>query len=92
MARAAADKAANGLAALLRRCHALLIAPLAEALKGEEHLLIVPDRDLYALPFAALLESEAEGGKHLIERVALSVAPSIGTVLELGPLQAGQTR
>ena len=65
---------------LLRDAHALLIAPLAEALAGEEHLLIVPDRDLYALPFAALRDAE---GTHLIERHSVRVAPSIGTLVEL---------
>ena len=35
---------------------ASVVAPLAAALAGERHLLVVPDRDLYALPFAALLE------------------------------------
>ena len=63
---------------LLRRCHELLIAPLG--LLDGEPLLLVPDRDLFALPFAALLSPE---GKHLIERHSLRIAPSIGTVIEL---------
>ena len=63
---------------LLGRCHELLIAPLG--LVDGEPLLIIPDRDLYALPFAALRDSE---GKYLIERHSLRVAPSVGTVIEL---------
>ena len=63
---------------LLRRCHELLIAPLE--LACGEPLLLIPDSDLYALPFAALLSAD---GKHLIERHSLRVAPSVGTVIEL---------
>ena len=73
--------AANGLAALLSRCHELLIKPLG--LVDGEPLLIIPDRDLYALPFAAMLDSEGPEGKYLIERHSLRVAPSVGTVIEL---------
>ena len=70
--------AANDLAALLSRCHELLIKPLG--LVDGEPLLIIPDRDLYALPFAAMVDSE---GKYLIERHSLRVSPSVGTVIEL---------
>ena len=51
---------------LLRCCHELLIAPLG--LVAPEQLLLVPDRDLYALPFAALVDAN---GRHLIERHTL---------------------
>ena len=70
--------AVNDLAALLSRCHELLIKPLS--LVDGEPLLIIPDRDLYALPFAAMVDSE---GKYLIERHSVRVAPSVGTVIEL---------
>ena len=65
---------------MLRRCHQLLISPVSQAIAAESSLIIVPDRDLYALPFAALLD---ENGKHLIEAKALRVAPSVGTLIEL---------
>ncbi|EOD39971.1 hypothetical protein EMIHUDRAFT_69905, partial [Emiliania huxleyi CCMP1516] len=64
--------------AALARCYKLLIAPLG--LSAGEPLLIIPDRDLFALPFAALLDSD---GKHLIERHSLRIAPSAGTLIEL---------
>ena len=69
---------ATSLRKLLSRCHDMLISPLG--LVDDEALLIIPDRDLYALPFAALLDSN---GKHLIERHSMRVAPSVGTVFEL---------
>jgi CHAT domain-containing protein len=51
-----------------------------DALVNEPHLVILPDRELYALPWAALLDKD---GKFLIERHAISVAPSVGTLLEI---------
>lgn len=65
---------------LLRQCHQLLIEPLEAALAREDRLLILPDLQLYALPFAALQDSR---GRYLIETHMLTVAPSIATVLEL---------
>ena len=62
----------------LASCYKLLIAPLG--LSAGEPLLIIPDRDLLALPFAALLDSN---GKHLVERHSLRIAPSVGTLIEL---------
>ena len=68
----------DSLTDLLRRGYDMLIAPLG--LTDGEPLLLVPDGDLYAMPFAALL---APNGKHLIEAHSLRVAPSVGTVVEL---------
>ena len=73
------DEDESRIRAELARCYELLIAPLG--LSAVEPLLIVPDRDLFALPFAALLDSD---GKHLIvERHTLRIAPSAGTLIEL---------
>ena len=65
---------------IFRRCHRLLIEPFSAALQDEPHLLVLPDLDLYALPFAALID---EHGTRLIEQHSISIAPSVGTVLEL---------
>ena len=65
----------------LRQCHKLLIEPIAHVLETETRLLILPDDDLYALPFRALLDV---AGKYLVEQYVLSIAPSVGTVLKLG--------
>ena len=64
----------------LRRCHQLLIEPLADVLADEPRLLLLPDLQLYALPFAALQDCK---GAFLIERHMVTVAPSVATVLEL---------
>jgi tetratricopeptide (TPR) repeat protein len=65
---------------LLRRCYELLIAPFADVIVAESSLIIVPDRDLFALPFAALLDGD---GKHLVEKHVVRVVPSAGTLIEL---------
>ena len=65
---------------LLRQCHQVLIAKFATSIEDEKHLLIVPSEVLHAVPFAALLDSR---GVRLVERHAISVAPSIGVLLEL---------
>ena len=64
----------------LRRCHQLLVAPFAAALADDREVLIVPSEHLYAIPFAALVDAQ---GVRLIERHAISVAPSIGALLEI---------
>jgi len=79
-AAAAVSPASEAPSSPLRRCHQLLIGPLGAALANEPRLLLLPDLELYSLPFAALQGSD---GVHLIERHVLTVAPSFGTVLEL---------
>ena len=71
-----AQRAWHTLDGVLRECHELLIEPIWDALAGETDLVIIPDGDLYSLPFAAL---KAGDGRHLIESHSVSIAPSIGT-------------
>ena len=61
------------------RLFADLIAPLAEGLGEAEGLVVVPDRFLHLLPFAALRDGES--GEYLIERWSLRVAPSASVFL-----------
>jgi len=51
----------------------ILIRPLLPALEGAKTVVIVPDGDLYRLPFAALQDS---ANRYLIERYTLAVDPS----------------
>ena len=64
----------------LRTCHKLLLEPFVAELADESRILFIPARDLFALPFAALLDAN---GRHLIETHAICIAPSIGTLVEL---------
>ena len=57
-------------------CYKLIIAPVVELLDGSE-IIIVPDRSLYNIPFAALPD---ESGKTLSETFKIRVAPSLTTL------------
>ena len=73
--------------ALLQRCYELLVAPLR--LTPGQPLLLVPDSELFALPFAALQDPN---GRHLIESHSIRVVPSIGTAIELEGRAAARAR
>jgi CHAT domain-containing protein/tetratricopeptide (TPR) repeat protein len=53
--------------------YADLILPLLPRLTGIRSLVICPDRALYSIPFAALQD---RAGHYLVERFAISMAPS----------------
>lgn len=55
--------------------HDLLIAPAAPELKGASRIVVVPDRELHALPFAALRDRHRS--QYLIEQYEISTVPSI---------------
>ena len=57
-------------------CYKLIIAPVMKFLEGPE-IVIVPDRALYSIPFAALTN---EGGKYLSETFRIRVVPSLTTL------------
>ena len=67
---------------ILKGLHEMLLGPVAAALEeerkqgGEElqELLIIPHQDLFAVPWAALLDGSR---KYLIQKYALRVAPSL---------------
>ena len=68
---------------LLKELYERLIFPVEEALKGVEEVLIVPHKELWEVPWAALIDARAqgaatpEGGQFLIQRHVLRVAPSL---------------
>ena len=57
-------------------CYKLIIAPVASLLEGPE-IIIVPDRALYRIPFAALTD---KSGKYLSETFRIRVVPSLTTL------------
>ena len=57
-------------------CYKLIIAPVVDFLEGPE-IIIVPDRALYQIPFAALTD---ESGKFLSETFRIRVVPSLATL------------
>ena len=54
----------------------LLVNPASDLL-GESEIIIVPDRNLYRVPFPALLN---KSGKYLSERFRIRVVPSLSTL------------
>ena len=60
----------------LELCYKLFIAPVADLL-DEPEILIVPDRSLYKVPFAALKD---ENEKYLTETYRIRIVPSLMTL------------
>ena len=63
-----------------------LLAPLRADLKGLERLILVPDRALNLVPFAALLDPRS--GRFLVEDHSLVVVPSVQHLMALRLLWA----
>jgi CHAT domain-containing protein/tetratricopeptide (TPR) repeat protein len=70
-----------------RSLYDLLLKPLEARLRGRRHLVLVPDDVLWELPFAALSPDRRQ---FLIERHALSLAPSLGALREMERARAGR--
>ena len=73
-ARAADEKRGLG------ECYDLFIKPIEHLLKDESRLLIIPDGDLFTVPFDALLDSN---NKFLCQNFVVSLSPSLGTLVQL---------
>jgi CHAT domain-containing protein/tetratricopeptide (TPR) repeat protein len=59
--------------------YALLIAPAAAALEGRNQIVLVPDRALDRIPFAALRDDSAH---YLVQRFVLRHAPDVAMALD----------
>ena len=67
----------EGVISSLSLCYKMFIAPVYDLLE-EPEVIIVPDRRLYKVPFAAL--SEKEGVEYLSETHRIRVIPSLTTL------------
>ena len=76
---------------LLRLLHTLLIHPIALELEPWINVLVVPDKELYMVPWPALI---AQDGTYLVERHAVRLAPSLSVARAAGqartPAAAGR--
>jgi CHAT domain-containing protein len=63
-----------------------LLGPARTQLHNRANLVIVPDRELWALPFQALL---TDSDHYLIERAAISYAPSLTALREMRQAKRG---
>ncbi len=66
---------------LLQELYAALIAPVEAALEGAEEVLIVPHKELFEVPWAALTDAN---GRYLIEQYVIRTAPSLRVARQAG--------
>ena len=59
---------------LLQELYSALIAPVGAALEGAKELLIVPHKELFEVPWAALTDAD---GRYLIERHVIRTTSSL---------------
>jgi CHAT domain-containing protein len=69
-----------GFRASARQLYDLLLKPAQALLRGKTSLVIEPDDKLWELPFQALLD---DGNRFVIERNAVSYAPSLTVLREM---------
>ncbi|MBS0334693.1 MAG: CHAT domain-containing protein [Proteobacteria bacterium] len=74
LADAASGEEGEGWRAPSQKLYQLLIKPIEGELSPGGTLVIIPDGALRPAPFAALLD---DGGKFLVERTAVSIAPAL---------------
>jgi eukaryotic-like serine/threonine-protein kinase len=63
----------------LAELHTLLIAPVAASLAGARTLIVLPDKALNLLPFAALVDPST--GRYLAQDYAIGISPSAAFLL-----------
>ena len=75
-----ARASAAEIKAIASQLHEVLIAPLAAEIQGTRRLVIIPDKWLHFVPFAALFDPGAS--QFLIERFEINVVPSLQLYVE----------
>lgn len=70
-----------------RELYDLLLKPVEKVLEGKTNIIIVPDGPLWDLPFQALID---EKGKYLVEKAAISYAPSLTALREMQKRASGR--
>ncbi|HKH47612.1 MAG TPA: CHAT domain-containing protein [Thermoanaerobaculia bacterium] len=63
------------LAQELGKLYALLLGPAEAAVRAAGDLVVIPDKALHRLPFAALVDPRS--GRHLVQDHAVAMAPSV---------------
>src|SRR5262249_48436342 len=74
------DEAASERTA--KAAYAALLGPLASDLAGKEKLVVVPDGDLFGVPFEALMPNGAEAERYLVEHHVISYHLSLALLHE----------
>ncbi|MBP7375939.1 MAG: CHAT domain-containing protein [Pyrinomonadaceae bacterium] len=63
-----------------RELYELLLKPAEKELAGKTNIIVIPDGPLWDLPFQALQDGK---GKYLVEKAAISYAPSLTALREM---------
>ncbi|HJW94784.1 MAG TPA: CHAT domain-containing protein [Thermoanaerobaculia bacterium] len=63
--------------------YALLVAPVRSQLESSDTLIIVPDRELFAVPFASLYDEKS--ARYLIEDFDVRFAPAVSSLADAAP-------
>ncbi|HWB01137.1 MAG TPA: CHAT domain-containing protein [Pirellulales bacterium] len=85
--RTACQDPRTDTAAVSERLYRALLAPAEAQLAGKRHLVVIPDSSLNSIPFHALQDPT---GKYLLERFAVSYAPSVTALLKIVELHDGR--
>lgn len=72
-----------------RKLREVLFTGVEPALEGFDHVIVVPDGPLWQVPFQALQD---QTGRYLIQRSAVSYAPSLSALAALETRKAGRPR
>lgn len=89
------DAAYEEFLAVAQRLSALLIKPVWQHIRPDQHLYFIPDDLLHYLPFAALTLPGPDSTRFLVEAVPLATAPSAAVLkyaLERGQEQGNSGR
>ena len=74
------EQGGQGFAPVARELYERLLKPVEGVLAGKTEIIIIPDGSLWELPFQALRDDK---GKYLIEKTAVSYAPSLTALREM---------
>jgi CHAT domain-containing protein len=76
--------------AAAQQLHRVLLTPAREALTQVDRLVVVPDRDLFYLPFELLVGGEGAAPTAAVERWTITYVPSAGVLDQLRGRRAGR--
>lgn len=67
-------------ASLAAQLYSELLKPAQKDFKDKSHIIIIPDQELWELPFQAL---QTDQGKYVLENYSISYAPSLSVLAEM---------
>jgi CHAT domain-containing protein/tetratricopeptide (TPR) repeat protein len=68
-----------------RRLYQSLFGQVSAAARGKNTWILVPDGPVFELPFGALIDTDSEGGRFLIQQRSLRITTGLYALLRRGP-------